>query len=95
MAKFVKNAIFGNNYNGAKLGCSEFPDTINIMDLPNARYRPFSSEINTLKCEGVVSGYPDGLFHPERNVTRGEATKFVINSLRKKYKDEGVFEKYI
>jgi S-layer homology domain len=79
MSKFVKNAIFDKNYTNTT--CTNFPDN-NLSDT-------FYTEILTLKCEGVVGGFGDGNFKSDKNVSRGEATKFVINALRKKYKDEG------
>ncbi|MCR6544841.1 S-layer homology domain-containing protein [Dehalobacterium formicoaceticum] len=37
--------------------------------------------IEALVKEGVLSGYPDGTFGPERPVTRAEFTKFLISGL--------------
>lgn len=72
MAKFIKNAYgFGDN-----TSCGNFPD------VPSTHV--FYKEITTLKCNGVISGYPDGTFKSEVNVDRGAAMKFVIEGLRKK-----------
>jgi hypothetical protein len=40
----------------------------------------FFSEINTLKYEGIISGFEDGTFRPQQNVTRGELAKFIANA---------------
>jgi len=39
----------------------------------------FKDFIYALAGDGVVKGFPDGLFRPEQNVTRGELAKFVVN----------------
>ena len=36
-------------------------------------------EINYLIEKGIVNGYPDGTFRPERNITRAEFYKLVTN----------------
>jgi hypothetical protein len=40
----------------------------------------FYEYIQCLACKGVVTGYPDGMFHAERNITRGQISKIVSNS---------------
>jgi subtilisin family serine protease len=77
MAKFVRNAIFGRDY--TNLNCPDF------SDVPATH--TFYQEITTLKCEKVVSGFGDGEFKPDREVSRGEALKFLINSIDKVNKD--------
>jgi hypothetical protein len=41
---------------------------------------PFYSYIRCLACRGIVSGYSDGTFRPNNNVTRGQMSKFVSNA---------------
>ncbi len=69
MAKLIKNA-FNIPTNTS---CGEFPD------VPNGA--PFYQEITSLKCAGIVSGYPQSsgpnVYKPDNNVTRGEMAKFV------------------
>jgi len=69
MAKFIKNAFDIQT----DTSCGNFPD------VPNGA--PFYEEITSLKCAGIVSGYPqsDGpnIYKPNNNVTRGEMAKFV------------------
>jgi hypothetical protein len=69
MAKFVKNA-FNIPTNTT---CGDFPD------VPNGA--PFYQEITSLKCAGIVSGYPQSggpnIYKPNNNVSRGEMAKFV------------------
>lgn len=56
-----------------------FPD-VNHTDVSTAPESPhyFSQALYTL-CPGVVQGDTDGLFHPYRNVTRGEFSKVTAN----------------
>lgn len=53
--------------------CSPFPD------VPNGA--PFFEEITTLRCQGIVQGYPQSngtfLYRPNNFVTRGEMSKFI------------------
>lgn len=41
-------------------------------------YHRFEREITVLKEKEVIAGYPDGNFYPERNVSRIEALKMII-----------------
>jgi hypothetical protein len=52
---------------------STFPDVS-----PTEWYYPF---VETAKITGLIDGYPDGYFRPERNVIRAEAMKIIINGL--------------
>ncbi|MGP0584700.1 S-layer homology domain-containing protein [Paenibacillus timonensis] len=38
-------------------------------------------QFNTLKEAGIVSGFPDGLSHLEKTLTRAELAKIIVNSL--------------
>ena len=40
----------------------------------------FYQFIHCLVCLGIVSGYPDGTFRPNANLTRGQLSKIVSNS---------------
>jgi hypothetical protein len=40
----------------------------------------FYTYIRCLACRGVVTGFPDGMFHAERNITRGQISKIVSNA---------------
>jgi hypothetical protein len=40
----------------------------------------FYDFIRCLACRGIVSGYPDGTFRPNNNVTRGQLAKIVSNA---------------
>lgn len=37
--------------------------------------------IRTAKKQGIVNGYPDGTFHPKKNITRGEAATLLANAI--------------
>lgn len=53
---------------------------------PDARFSDvaagdwFYDYVETLAADGVVSGYPDGSFRPERDVTYGEALKLLLRA---------------
>jgi hypothetical protein len=40
----------------------------------------FYTQVNCLACHGVMSGYDDGTFRPNNEVTRGQLSKIVANS---------------
>ncbi|MEA2573999.1 MAG: hypothetical protein QOH93_1297 [Chloroflexia bacterium] len=52
--------------------------TINFPD--NNPGDTFYSYIRCLACRGVITGFPDGMFHAERNITRGQISKVVSNA---------------
>jgi hypothetical protein len=52
--------------------------TINFPD--NQPGDTFYEYIQCLACRHIVTGFPDGLFHAERNITRGQISKMVSNS---------------
>jgi hypothetical protein len=41
----------------------------------------YQEEVETLMALGVVNGYPDGTFKPERTVTRAEMAKLLVEAL--------------
>lgn len=41
----------------------------------------YSDAINYVKAEGIVDGFSDGTFGPEKTITRAEFTKIIVNSL--------------
>ncbi|HEX8227932.1 MAG TPA: S-layer homology domain-containing protein [Chloroflexia bacterium] len=52
--------------------------TVNFPD--NQPGDTFYEYIQCLACRGIVTGYPDGMFHAERNITRGQISKMVSNA---------------
>ena len=56
------------------------------VEQPEARFSDvaagdwFYDYVETLAADGVVSGYPDGSFRPERDVTYGEALKLLLRA---------------
>jgi hypothetical protein len=78
MSKFIRRAYFGGE---TDTSCGAFPDV--------SSDNPFYTEVTTLKCKGVISGYEDGNFQPNWYVTRAEATKFVMFGLREREGDMG------
>ena len=51
---------------------------------------PSYTAILTLSNRGIISGYPDGAFRPEANITRAEAAA-IINRVLKKTTNEPIF----
>lgn len=52
-----------------------------FKDVPNGS--PYRDAVHYLSEEGIINGYPDGSFQPNRKVTRGEATVIVSNFIKK------------
>jgi len=62
---------------------SSIPANTTCGGFPDVPYNaPFYTEITSLKCSNIVSGYPqiDGsfLYKPNNNMTRGEMAKFIV-----------------
>ncbi|MBF6613987.1 MAG: S-layer homology domain-containing protein, partial [Chloroflexi bacterium] len=53
--------------------------TISFSDVPPSN--TFYANIECLACKGIVSGYDDGTFRPNNQVTRGQIAKIVSNSV--------------
>ncbi|MBD3363572.1 DUF333 domain-containing protein [Candidatus Dojkabacteria bacterium] len=70
MAKFIVRAFdFDLDTSG-----DSFPDADDMtVDL--------NEYIQTIRNLEIVSGYSDGMYHPERNVTRGQVTKYIVKAL--------------
>jgi glucose/arabinose dehydrogenase len=52
--------------------------TLTFSDVPpNSTFYPY---VRCLACLGIISGYPDGTFRPNNNVTRGQIAKIVSNA---------------
>ncbi len=54
----------------------ELPETPHFSDVPAGS--TFYSFIETAYSHGVISGYEDGTFRPDNNVTRGQIAKIVV-----------------
>ncbi|MBF6612334.1 MAG: S-layer homology domain-containing protein [Chloroflexi bacterium] len=67
-----------------QIGTFKFPSCqpatcdVQFSDVPQGS--TFYPYIYCLACRGIVSGYSDGTFHPNENVTRGQISKIVANS---------------
>lgn len=73
-------------------GAQEAPDAAPVntpaaSDAPAAGFASISKQAQTLMDEGILSGYPDGLFHPENNVTRAEFAKMLMLTIEKSKKE--------
>ncbi|MBD3363561.1 hypothetical protein GF362_07640 [Candidatus Dojkabacteria bacterium] len=70
IAKFLVNS-----FNLEKdISCIPYPD-VQIDHV-------FYNEIMTLKCKNIAKGYTDGTYHPQREITRAEAVKLIVNSMK-------------
>jgi len=67
--QMLKMAVGGAGWNTIN------PATPHFSDVPTAD--PFYTFIETGVCYGVVSGYADGTFRPNTNVTRGQTAKII------------------
>jgi hypothetical protein len=54
------------------------PCAISFSDVPVGS--TFYSFVECLACRGIVSGYDDGTFHPNNEITRGQIAKMVSNA---------------
>ncbi|MBD3363339.1 hypothetical protein GF362_06505 [Candidatus Dojkabacteria bacterium] len=78
MAKFVTNAF---NFT-VNRGGTAFPD----VPINEDAFNPIELAwyVQTLKNLEIISGYSDGYYKPENLVTRGQVTKYIVNSLIEK-----------
>jgi hypothetical protein len=56
----------------------ELPDEATFYDVHPEHWA--FAEVSNLVTQGVISGYPDGYFRPESNVTRAEAAKIIATA---------------
>ncbi|MEA2574142.1 MAG: large repetitive protein [Chloroflexia bacterium] len=62
-------------------GATSTPTLVCTTNFPdNQPGDTFYSYIQCLVCRGVVSGFPDGMFHAGWNITRGQISKVVANA---------------
>ncbi len=82
-AQFCKMAVYAMN-GEEELGLY---NTVTIF--PDAKPSHWASAyINMASRKGVIAGFPDGNFHPERSVTVGQAVTILLRMLG--YKDENI-----
>jgi subtilisin family serine protease len=75
MAKFIRQAF----QIPTDTSCGNFPDV--------GPAHTFYHDVTTLRCNNVISGFTDGLFKPDEQVTRGQTTKFIMEGLRAREND--------
>ncbi len=73
-AEFLQ-IIYQNREEATECNCSE---TKNFPDV--SEDSAFYSAIQFATAEGIVHGYEDGLFHPYKKITRGQAAKIIMNT---------------
>ena len=54
------------------------------------QYHRYESDITELADKGIISGYPDGTFKPEKLVNRAEALKIILASKNHLEKEKGL-----
>src|SRR5262249_30505204 len=62
----------------AKGWVAECPIMRHFSDVPPAN--PFYCYIETAYARNVISGYSDGTFRPENNITRGQLSKVIVQA---------------
>nr|WP_326125653.1 S-layer homology domain-containing protein [uncultured Oscillibacter sp.] len=83
-AQFCKMAVYAMN-GEEELGLY---NTVTIF--PDAKPSHWASAyINMASRKGIIAGYPDGKFHPERSVTVGQAVTILLRMLGYEDKDIG------
>lgn len=60
---------------GVSVGAAE-PTVLGFPDVSDSDW--FANDVRKLTAAGVISGYPDGYFHPERELTVAEFTKILV-----------------
>ena len=71
MAVFLLEAMHGSGYTPPAPGGGSFSDVSGHWA---------EARIEQLKAEGIASGYPDGTYRPENQVTRAEMAVFLVNA---------------
>ncbi|MBN1258527.1 S-layer homology domain-containing protein [Candidatus Peregrinibacteria bacterium] len=56
----------------------------------DVQYHRFAGAIGELADKGIVQGYPDGTFRPEKPITRAEALKIILISKNHMEKERGL-----
>lgn len=62
------------------------PSQPSFRDVPSSNWA--YSAIETVKAQGLVSGYPSGEFLPSKNISRAEALSVLVNAARLQLPDE-------
>lgn len=83
-AQFCKMAVYAMN------GSSELGMYRTVTVFPDVKPSHWAAAYINMAAKGknIISGYPDGKFYPERNVTVGQAVTILLRILA--YKDENV-----
>ena len=83
-AQFCKMAVYAMN------GEEELGLYSTVTIFPDAKPSHWASAyINMASRKGVIAGFPDGKFHPERSVTVGQAVTILLRMLGYEDKDIG------
>jgi len=80
-AQMTAYALMALNQKPHPVGKVEIKDEVLFKDLSENYWAYW--EIKSLVENGVISGYPDKTFLPEKNVTRAEFTRFLVYGLNK------------
>ncbi|MEN6324955.1 MAG: S-layer homology domain-containing protein, partial [Syntrophomonas sp.] len=67
----------------------ETPVSLQLLDIQG---HWAESYINSLVTAGVMKGYPDGTFKPNKNITRAEFASILVNAYKLTPKNDVVFE---
>ncbi|MBR3934592.1 MAG: S-layer homology domain-containing protein [Clostridia bacterium] len=75
-----KHGVSGGGFTPAPVPDVPKPDEHKFPDVANDRWS--AQYIKELYSENIISGYEDGTFRPENNITREEFLKLVLESLK-------------
>ena len=96
-AEFLKIVMEGSDsYSTEDFTSVELSEFQNCF--PDVKKDWFSVYVCSAKKEGLIEGYPDGKFHPERNINFAEASKIIANTLELEMSDDEPeiwFENYV
>jgi len=77
----IKNMLDSFKFNGEG-AVSGIPNSYGNLGstFNDVQFHRFAQAISDLSEKGIIKGYPDGGFHPEQLVSRGEALKIILES---------------
>jgi PKD repeat protein len=94
MAVYIARAVAGGD-----AAVPTGPETASFEDVPNTGYGESGTDpywayryIEYCVAQGVVQGYPDGTYHPEEEVNRGQMAVYIARSIATPTGEAGVPE---
>jgi hypothetical protein len=91
--KILINALFPQDIDPEPAACIESNSNVAFLFSDVDLRSWFSGSICTAKMKGLVQGYPDGKFHPERDISFAEAAKIVALAFHASAQSDAVWYK--